>query len=199
MGKTGELDALRMAEATAEELGIEPQDVWWRITGESAAHAMDKIIRIRAAAKEVKILQNKQSQIQENTNSAAEASEAKVSQAGNAARAIMTTDTTVKEMALELPCAAGPVKLGIMAKGSGMIHPNMGTMLCFITTDAQADSASLQTLLREAVDESFNMVTVDGDTSTNDLVLLLANGLSGIKPRGTTGIISRPWSGKPAA
>ena len=65
-----------------------------------------------------------------------------------------------------------------------MIHPNMGTMLCFITTDAQVESSRLKELLQEATDESFNMVTVDGDTSTNDMVLMLANGLSGVRPEG---------------
>jgi glutamate N-acetyltransferase/amino-acid N-acetyltransferase len=100
--------------------------------------------------------------------------------AHRAALAIMTTDTMVKEHACELLCQGGVIHLGAMAKGSGMIHPNMGTMLGFLTTDADIASEELQRILREAVDESFNMVTVDGDTSTNDMVLFLANGSSGM-------------------
>jgi glutamate N-acetyltransferase/amino-acid N-acetyltransferase len=92
----------------------------------------------------------------------------------------MTTDTAVKERACELSCQGGVITLGGMAKGSGMIHPNMGTMLGFLTTDANIAAEELQRILREAVDESFNMVTVDGDTSTNDMVLFLANGASGM-------------------
>ncbi|MEM5817106.1 MAG: bifunctional glutamate N-acetyltransferase/amino-acid acetyltransferase ArgJ, partial [Desulfitobacterium hafniense] len=97
-----------------------------------------------------------------------------------AALAIMTTDTAVKEAACELSTENGVIRLGAMAKGSGMIHPNMGTMLGFITTDAAIPASELQELLREVVEDSFNMVTVDGDTSTNDMVLVLANGKSGI-------------------
>ncbi|MFZ3131848.1 MAG: bifunctional glutamate N-acetyltransferase/amino-acid acetyltransferase ArgJ, partial [Desulfosporosinus sp.] len=101
--------------------------------------------------------------------------------AHRAALAIMTTDTTVKEHAWELPCSQGGViRLGAMAKGSGMIHPNMGTLLGFLTTDAIILSSDLQRILREAVEGSFNMVTIDGDTSTNDMVLFLANGASGM-------------------
>lgn len=96
----------------------------------------------------------------------------------------MTTDTLVKEFACELPCRNGVIHLGGIAKGSGMIHPNMGTMLGFLTTDAKLSAAQLQELLRQSVDVSFNMVTVDGDTSTNDMVLFLANGESGVTPEG---------------
>jgi len=105
--------------------------------------------------------------------------------ADRAAMAIMTTDTVPKELALELKCSTGTVKLGVMAKGSGMIHPNMGTMLCFLTTDAKVDSLKLKELLKEAVDRSFNMISVDGDTSTNDMVVILANGQAGVELQGT--------------
>ncbi len=96
-----------------------------------------------------------------------------------AARAIMTTDTRPKEAALTVPLSGGTVTLGAMAKGSGMIHPDMATLLAVITTDAAVDPPLLQRLLRGAVERSFNRITVDGDTSTNDTVLLLASGASG--------------------
>ena len=97
-----------------------------------------------------------------------------------AAYAIMTTDTVRKECAYELQLSTGTVKIGAMAKGSGMIHPNMATMLVYVTTDAKADPADLQKMLSAAVDKSFNMCTVDGDTSTNDTLYGLANGASGV-------------------
>lgn len=96
-----------------------------------------------------------------------------------AAQAIMTTDLVPKEYAVKLQLKNSIVTIGGMAKGSGMIHPNMATMLCFITTDAAINSDLLQKALKIAVDQSFNMITVDGDTSTNDMVLLLANGQAG--------------------
>jgi glutamate N-acetyltransferase/amino-acid N-acetyltransferase len=96
------------------------------------------------------------------------------------AEAIRTTDTTTKELAVEVELSEGTVRLGGMAKGSGMIHPDMATMLAVITTDAAIDADVLQGMLSTAVDESFNRISVDGDTSTNDTVLLLANGASGV-------------------
>ena len=98
-----------------------------------------------------------------------------------AAYAIMTTDTVRKECAYELQLSAGTVRIGAMAKGAGMIHPNMATMLVYVTTDAKADAADLQVMLSDAVNKSFNMLTVDGDTSTNDSIFLLANGASGVE------------------
>ncbi len=96
-----------------------------------------------------------------------------------AARAIMTTDTRPKECALSIRLGNGAAfTLAGMAKGSGMIHPNMATMLCTLTSDVRIAPALAQAALREAVDVSFNMVTVDGDTSTNDTALLLCNGLA---------------------
>lgn len=99
----------------------------------------------------------------------------------DAAWAIMTTDTVRKESAYELKLSGGTIRIGAMAKGSGMIHPNMATMLAYVTTDAKADPADLQKMLSSAVDKSFNMCTVDGDTSTNDSIFLLANGASGVE------------------
>jgi len=101
--------------------------------------------------------------------------------AGHAAalEAIMTTDTRKKEISVEFVIAGTVVRLGAMAKGAGMIHPNMATMLSFITTDAAISAPLLDSALRTAVRRSFNRVTVDGDTSTNDMVVLLANGAAG--------------------
>ena len=95
---------------------------------------------------------------------------------GDAAEAIMTTDTVPKEAAVVTEIAGRRVTVGGMAKGAGMIHPRMATMLAFLTTDAAVTPEALRVALRRAVDETFNMITVDGDTSTNDMVLLLANG-----------------------
>ena len=98
-----------------------------------------------------------------------------------AAYAIMTTDTIRKESAYELELSGGTIRIGAMAKGSGMIHPNMATTLAFVTTDARCDAPTLQKMLSAAIDKSFNMCTVDGDTSTNDTMILLANGASGVE------------------
>ena len=97
----------------------------------------------------------------------------------DAATAIMTTDTHPKEIALEFAVGGKGVRIGAIAKGSGMIHPNMATMLLFMTTDAKVAPAALQKALSTVVPATFNQISVDGDTSTNDTVLLLASGLSG--------------------
>ena len=99
--------------------------------------------------------------------------------AAAAAGAIMTTDTKPKEAACEIVLDGKPVKVAGMCKGSGMIHPNMATMLCFVTTDAAVAKPTLQKALRAVVEDTFNMISVDGDTSTNDSVLVLANGMAG--------------------
>jgi len=97
----------------------------------------------------------------------------------DAAKAIMTTDTKKKEIAVQITLSGKEVTIGGMCKGSGMIHPNMCTMLGFITTDADISKELLDKALKEDVQDTYNMVSVDGDTSTNDTVLLLANGLAG--------------------
>ncbi|MCP1102279.1 glutamate N-acetyltransferase/amino-acid N-acetyltransferase [Aequitasia blattaphilus] len=97
----------------------------------------------------------------------------------NAANAILTTDTRKKEIAFSFEIQGTEVKMGGMAKGSGMIHPNMCTMLSFVTTDANISGDTLQKALSEDVPDTYNMISVDGDTSTNDTVLVLANGLAG--------------------
>lgn len=96
-----------------------------------------------------------------------------------AAEAIMTTDTVKKEVAVEIELSGKKVTIGGMCKGSGMIHPNMCTMLSFVTTDVDIDKNLLKEALRESVQDSYNMISVDGDTSTNDTVLVLANAMAG--------------------
>jgi len=98
------------------------------------------------------------------------------------AEAIMTTDTVKKEIAVSFSLGGKEITIGGIAKGSGMIHPNMATMLVFLTTDCAISSAMLQKALSTDVESTFNMVSVDGDTSTNDMVVVLANGLAGNAP-----------------
>lgn len=174
VGEFGDQTAYAMAEVAATFLAIQPEDVLVASTGVIGVKMpIDRVLNgIRAASSQllndvVKGIRGRKEEADEGAH--------------RAALAIMTTDTMVKEYAYELPCSQGGViHLGAIAKGSGMIHPNMGTMLGFLSTDAFLPSEDLQQILREAVDESFNMVTVDGDTSTNDMVLLMANGSSGI-------------------
>ena len=109
----------------------------------------------------------------------AEAKKPDLESGTQAAQAIMTTDTKKKEAAVTVEIGDVTVTIGGMAKGSGMIHPNMCTMLAFITTDAKISKKALQAALSEDVEDTYNMISVDGDTSTNDTVLLLANGVAG--------------------
>jgi glutamate N-acetyltransferase/amino-acid N-acetyltransferase len=96
-----------------------------------------------------------------------------------AARAIMTSDTVEKEVAVSTEISGAKIVIGAIAKGAGMINPNMATMLCFITTDADIDKEELQRATSLAVEDSFNRITIDGDMSTNDTVLVMANGAAG--------------------
>ena len=105
-----------------------------------------------------------------------------VSGAANAAQAIMTTDTVPKEVAVEFEIGGKTCRMGGIAKGSGMIHPNMATMLVFITTDCAISPEMLNKALKGDIPNTFNMTSVDGDTSTNDMVTVLANGLAGNEP-----------------
>ena len=100
----------------------------------------------------------------------------------DAARAIMTTDTRPKHCAVRLDTPSGAITVGGIAKGAGMIHPDLATLLAVLTTDAVAEPATLAPLLHRVADRTFNAISVDGDTSTNDTVLLLANGTSGVDP-----------------
>ena len=111
----------------------------------------------------------------------AEAKKPDLESGTQAAQAIMTTDTKKKEVAVTVEIGDVTVTIGGMAKGSGMIHPNMCTMLAYITTDARISRKALQAALSEDVEDTYNMISVDGDTSTNDTVLLLANGAAGNK------------------
>lgn len=159
-GEQGLADALKMAELAGESLNVDPSDVVVASTGVIGVPLpMDKI--------------------QEGIKRAAGA--LSVSGGLDAAQAIMTTDTVPKEIAVKTEISGVPVVVGGIAKGSGMIHPNMATMLCFITTDAAISPEVLKKALKDCTDKSFNRITVDGDTSTNDMVTVLANGEAGNK------------------
>ena len=157
-GPQGLADARRMAALAARAVGVEPHEVLVASTG---------VIGVPLPMEKIEAGIQKAALALSESGSAA------------AAEAIMTTDTRPKEAALSLQIGGRSVKVGGIAKGAGMIHPNMATMLAFITTDAAVEKAFLQASLRQAVDRSFNMVSVDGDTSTNDMVVVLANGRAG--------------------
>ena len=99
----------------------------------------------------------------------------------DSAHAIMTTDSYTKQIAVQLEIDGKDIFIGGIAKGSGMIHPNMGTMLSFITTNISIEKDMLSSMLKDSIEDSYNMISVDGDTSTNDTVIILANGLAGNK------------------
>jgi glutamate N-acetyltransferase/amino-acid N-acetyltransferase len=157
-GEGGLTDARKMAALTGEALGIDPKLVLVASTGVIGQRLpMDKIARgIRLAANDLS-----------------------ADGGPDAAQAIMTTDTVPKEVAVELEIDGGPVRIGGMAKGAGMIAPNMATMLAFLATDANISGNALQAALHKAVSKSFNRMTVDSDTSTNDTALILATGGAG--------------------
>ncbi len=151
----GELHALETAEKAAEVLGLNPEDILVASTG-----VIGQEINIDAIL---------------NTLPEIELSDQN-SEAANLA--IMTTDTKTKTCSLSFTLGKKECHIGGICKGSGMIHPNMGTMLCFITTDAAISSEMLQKSLSANVKTTFNRISVDGDTSTNDMVVVLANGLA---------------------
>ena len=154
-GEVGMANAQRMAAATAEQLGIDAELVLVSSTGVIGQQLpMDNIESgIQAAASVLS------------------------SEAGaDAAEAIMTTDTHPKSVAVEVEIEGAPVRIGGIAKGSGMIAPNMATMLSYLTTDAKINAETLQTALNRVVDDTYNLLTVDTDRSTNDTVLILATG-----------------------
>lgn len=160
-GAQGEQDAAAMAKAAGESLNIPAAEVLVCSTGVIGVNMPMAVIEagIPKCAAEL----------------AAEGGR-------SAAEAIMTTDTCLKECAVSYEYQGRKITVGGMAKGSGMIHPNMATMLCFITTDLNIEAAALQQAVKEAADATFNMVTVDGDTSTNDSMLVLAGGAAGNAP-----------------
>jgi len=158
-GERGLADARRMARMAATSLGVEPEQVLVLSTGVIGAFLdMDKVAGGVAALR----------------------SGVARTGAADAARAIMTTDTVPKMAMSEVRLPGGVVGIAGLAKGSGMIHPNMATMLAIVTTDAGLEPARLDRALRSAVATSFNRISVDGDRSTNDTVLALASGASGV-------------------
>lgn len=160
-GKEGMEDGLEMASIVSDKLEIKSEDVAVASTG------------IIGRKLPMPIITDLINEAIDNLGNSPKSSR-------NVAEAIMTTDTFPKEFAVETTLEDGnEVRIGGVCKGSGMIAPNMGTMLCFITTDVQASSEELQRALKRAVDKSFNMVVVDGDVSTNDMVVIMANGRSG--------------------
>ncbi len=155
--------AQRMAAAAAAATGLTPQDFAVCSTG---------IIGV-----ELNI-----SAVEQGTPALAAALANTPQASQDAAHAILTTDLKIKEIAVTTEIGGKTITIGAIAKGSGMIHPNMGTMLCGITTDCAIDADLLQKMLRLVVTKTFNRITVDGDTSTNDTCILLANGLAGNAP-----------------
>jgi glutamate N-acetyltransferase/amino-acid N-acetyltransferase len=160
-GEQGERDAVAMAQAAGERLGCDPHEVAVASTGVIGVPL--PVSRIASAVKALKLEPDAWPEV---------------------AKAIMTTDTKPKSVGLDVELGAGTVHLRGVAKGAGMIHPNMATMLAFVVTDAKIAAHELQEMLEDAADESFNLISIDGDTSTNDTLLLLANGASGVEPRG---------------
>lgn len=150
--------AEKMCEIAAETLGVKAEDVIVASTG-----VIGQPLPIEPVIKGAAMMKGKLSK----------------DGGTNAAEAIMTTDTIKKEMAMQAELGGKTVTIGGIAKGSGMIHINMGTMLSFVTTDAAVSAEMLEEALREAVEDSYNMVSVDGDTSTNDTLAIMASGLAG--------------------
>ena len=158
-GRQGIVDARAMASAAAARVGLKPEQFLVCSTGRIGVGLPVK--RIEAGVSAIR-----------------------VSRRGSlgCAQAIMTSDTFPKELAFSVQAEAGVFYIGGIAKGAGMINPNMATMLCVITTDASFPQPALRVALRAAVENSFNRITIDGDMSTNDTVILLANGASGVSP-----------------
>lgn len=151
----GEKKAWRMCEIAGEALGIDPHDVIVASTG--VIGQILPIAPIENAAPALAALLNENG-------------------SNMAAKAIMTTDTIEKECAVKITLGDKEVRIGGISKGSGMIHPNMATMLCFVTTDCAISVPMLQKAIKAAADTTFNMISVDGDTSTNDTLAIMANG-----------------------
>lgn len=162
IGVRGEADAERIAEAAADSIRVRPEEIVTCSTGVIGLRLdVDKIIHGIASF--------------ETTLSRSEEA------AHRAMHAMMTTDTIAKESSETINLNGTPVTISGMAKGSGMIHPNLATMIAVFTTDAEIDPDFLDTLLRGAVEHTFNRISVDGDTSVCDTVLIMANGMSGQK------------------
>jgi glutamate N-acetyltransferase/amino-acid N-acetyltransferase len=160
-GEQGERDAIVMAEAAAAVLSCSPDEVAVASTGVIGFKL--PIERIIGVLPSIALTEDGWD---------------------DTSRAMMTTDTRPKVTERELHLTGGTVRIGGVAKGAGMIHPNMATLLAFVTTDAAVDSGDLRRIVSHAADLTFNAISVDGDTSTNDTLLVLANGASGVAPRG---------------
>ena len=154
-GKQGQDDATAMSALAARHIGVTAEDVLVASTGIIGQRL--PVALVETGMKNINLSGDGGHQL---------------------AEAIMTTDTIPKEVAV----AAGGFVVGGVAKGSGMIHPQLGTLLCFLSTDAKVSQGLLSSALRKAVDISFNMISIDGDTSPNDTVLIMANGMSDVEP-----------------
>ena len=159
VGEQGYIDAKEMAAAAAAGLGVEPSEVLVFSTGVIGVEL--PMTLIKKGVDEIVL----------------------VDDGGNAlARSMMTTDTRTKEAAVSVNVGGAEIKICGVAKGSGMIHPNMATMLCFVTTDAAVEQDYLRSILPDISDSTLNMLDIDGDTSTNDSLVVLANGAAGNTP-----------------
>jgi glutamate N-acetyltransferase/amino-acid N-acetyltransferase len=158
-GVGGLAHAVEMAKLTAEGIGILPEDVLVASTGVTGVPLPMK--RVRAGIEQIILSRDGGHEL---------------------VKAMMTTDTFAKETAVKVRVGDSEFTIGGVAKGSGMIHPDLATLLCFLTTDAAVEKDFLKKALKKAADASFNMISIDGDTSPNDIVLLMANGLAGGEP-----------------
>jgi len=158
-GEEGLANAAEMAKLAAEGVGISPDDVLVASTGVIGLPLPMK--RIRSGIDKISLSRDGGHEL---------------------AKAMMTTDTFAKETAVRVGVGDSEFAIGGVAKGSGMIHPELATLLCFLTTDAALDKDFVQKALKKAVDTSFNMVSIDGDTSPSDMVLIMANGMAGSVP-----------------
>jgi glutamate N-acetyltransferase/amino-acid N-acetyltransferase len=156
-GSEGMAAAKRMIQLVADELIIDPSEVAVASTGVIGVHLPVENIEKKISALKESLRSDQQGH-------------------DDALEAIMTTDTRSKDIAVEFEINNKPVRIGAMTKGSGMLHPNMATMLTFITTDAAIVPSALENALQRAVEKSFNRLTIDGDTSTNDTIIIMANG-----------------------
>ncbi len=164
-GEQGYLDALEMKNYCAEKLGVDQNSVLVSSTG-----VIGEKLKMDKVRKGIEVISQQLSK-----NGGEEAAEA-----------IMTTDKSKKHCAVKIKIGEKEINIGGISKGSGMIMPNMATMLGFITTDAEISKSTLQGIITAATNKSFNRISVDGETSTNDMVLIMANGMSGVKVESDT-------------
>lgn len=156
-GEQGLLDAAEMQKGFADELGIQPHLVAVTSTG-----VIGELLPMECINTGIKQILQSEFEQEENFK-----------------QSILTTDTCIKQIGVQIKIDGHTISIGGAAKGSGMIHPNMATMLGFVTTDANVAQDDLLFALKDVTNQTFNMITVDGDTSTNDMVLVMANGLAG--------------------